>query len=329
LCSGSERWSGPTASVWRCGREFLFVPEVVILGVRVGWRRVVPATAVVILAGLALVPLAASQRANGQSSWIEGASLISRVAETAKEFLVGLYSPLEIVSAVLAALLAAAAVALLRRVSDAHEQRLARDAAIVAGAGLLLPLILALAHLVDVFDGRNVIAAWLPFALLIAIGLGAPRAGRRGLLVGTALCAVSLAVIASVNVLPAYQRDNWRGAAQALPPAGSRILVSQQNASLPLSIYLRWVRPVTGTEVSGSELVFIALRTRRTGRSPLAAVVPTTPPSGFRLVQYSQTTSYAVSRFLARRPVAISVKLLQRMSEPGVATPQAEAMIQG
>ena len=52
--------------------------------------------------------------------------------------------------------------------------------AIVAGTAIALPLLLAASPLVDVYDGRNVIAAWAPLAVLVAIGLGvAARAARR------------------------------------------------------------------------------------------------------------------------------------------------------
>jgi hypothetical protein len=307
---------------------FLFLAEAVILGRRLGWRRVAPAVGAVVATGIALVPLAAAERSNGKANWIEGASLASRAAETAKQFLVGLYGPVEILTAGVAGLLALGALALLTR-AGARERRYALDAAIVAATGVLVPLLLAVAHIVDVFDGRNVIAAWVPFAVLVSAGLGGARSGRLGALLGAALCAVSLAVIAATNLKPAYQRDDWRGAANALGAGGPRVIVGTRNASLPLSVYLQHVVPVSAATVSAREIDFIALRTRRTGRSPVPGVVPTSAPRGFRLIEYRVTPTYSLSRFLAPAPVSVSVASLQQLSEPGAQPPGPEAILEG
>lgn len=303
---------------------FLFVPEAILLGRRLGWRRVLAQIAAVALVGAALVPLALRQRADGKTNWIEAASLASRVGESAKQFLVGLYSPLEIVSALLAALLAAGALGLLLRYGDRRERHGARDMAILALAALILPLLLAVTHLVDVFDGRNVIAAWVPCAVLIAIGLGVARAPRAGTALGAGLCAISLAVVIAVDAIPGYQRDNWRGAAAALPATQNRVIVSEENASIPLSIYLPRTSPVEGGSVSARELDFIALRTKRTGRSPLPPAVVTSPPPGFRSAGVRMSETYAVSRFLAPSTTSVAVAILRRVA----GEPKAEVIVQ-
>jgi mannosyltransferase len=304
---------------------FLFMPEALVLARRQGWRRTLAPTAAVAFVGLALVPLALRERADGKSNWIEAASLASRVGESAKQFLVGLYGPLEILSALLTGLLVAGALALLARYGEERERHGARDLATLAVAAIALPLLLAATHLVDVFDGRNIIAAWAPCAVVVAIGLGVARAPRAGAALGVGLCAVSLAVIAGINAIPGYQRDNWRGAAQALPALrGERVIVSQENASLPLSIYLPATGEAKGASVATQELDFIALRTRRTGRSPLPPSVPSTPPRGFRLATIRRSESYAVSRFLAPRPTSVPVATLRRLS----GEPKAEVIAQ-
>ncbi len=127
---------------------FLFLPEAVVLVRRLGWRRVWAPIGAVVLTGIALLPLAVSQRADGKASWIEAASLSSRAGETVKQFLVGLYGPVEILTAVLAGLLAGGAVVLLLRRGDERERSVARDAAIVGATGLALPLLVAVTHLV-------------------------------------------------------------------------------------------------------------------------------------------------------------------------------------
>lgn len=126
-----------------------------------------------------------------------------------------------------AGLLAAGAV----RVGSERERQTARDMAIIAGAAVAVPLLLAVSHVLDVFDGRNVIATWVPLAVLVAAGLGAARAPRAGAIIGAGLCAVSLAVIVVTNVRPGYQRDDWRGVARSLPASsGPRLIVGTPSA---------------------------------------------------------------------------------------------------
>ncbi len=295
---------------------FLFIPEAAILAQRVGLRRTRAAIAAVVLVGLALLPLALAERADNKTSWIEAESLSSRFAESVKQFVVGPYAPLEIAAGVIAVLLAVAAVALLWRVGDEHERASARDVAIVAAAAIGLPLLLALTHAVDVYDGRNVIATWVALAVLVAAGFGARRAGRAGPLLGLGLCAISLAVIAAINLTPVYQRDDWRGIAHTLAtPALSRAIVGEQFASLPLSVYVGHLQNAAGGHVTVREVDFVALRQRRSARAPLPPVVPGTPPPGFTAAGVTRTATYAVARFVAPRPTAVSLARLR--SEQG------------
>jgi len=279
----------------------------------------------VALVGIALLPLALAERADGKASWIEAESLASRLAEAVKQFAVGLYAPLEIPGGVLVVLLASSAVVLLWRRGEPRELRVARDVAIVAGGALALPLLLAVTHLVDVFDGRNVIATWVPLAVLVAGGLGVARAGRIGPLLGAGLCTVSLAVVVAINLIPVYQRDDWRGIAHTLStPAISRVIVGEEFASLPLSVYLGPFQGASGVSVATRELDFVALRIKRSARSPLPPVVPTRPPNGFRLAGVHRTETFAVSRFTAPRLTAVRLKILRHM----FGEPKAEVVIQ-
>jgi 4-amino-4-deoxy-L-arabinose transferase-like glycosyltransferase len=304
---------------------FLFVPEALVLARRLGWRRVLAPAGAVVLVGIALAPLALRQREDGKTDWIEATSLPSRVAESAKQFLVGLDAPLEILSAAVMGLLALAAIALLVRRGSQRERDRAREVAVVAVVAVALPLVLAATHLLDVFDGRNIIAAWTPCAILVAAGLGVARAPRAGNLLGGALLAVSLAVIIAILVIPAYQRDDWRGAARALPPQSTaRVIVSKENASIPLSIYLPKLSSAAGGNVATREIDFIALRTPRTGHAPRAPTVPDTAPPGFHLAGLRRSETYAVVRFLAPRVTTVPDATLRRLARE----PSAEVIIQ-
>jgi mannosyltransferase len=305
---------------------FLLVPETVILVRRLGMRRVRLPIAAIVLTGLALLPLAASQRQSGQANWIEASSLLSRTAETPKQFLTGLYGPQEIVTALLAGLLAAGAVAIALYRVGPRERGLAGQTAIVAAVGLLIPLVLAFSHVFDVFDGRNVIAVWVPCALVVAIGLADIGAPRVGLGLGAGICVISLLVIVGIDTMPGYQRDDWRAVASGLAAsAPGGVVVTPANGLLPLGVYVPALKKTGSSGVVTREVEFVALRVRRTGRSPAPAVVPTTPPAGFHAAGVKRTETYAISRFLAPRPTETSTRELRRMtSEAG-----AEVLVRG
>jgi hypothetical protein len=294
---------------------FLFLPEALVLLRRFGLRRVRAPIAAVGVVGAALIPLAARQRSDGKAKWIEESSLLSRVAETAKQFLVGLYGPLEIETAAVSGLLGLAILAIVLRRTDRRERDWARDAAIVAGAALGLPLLLAAGHVIDIFDGRNVIAAWIPYVVVLAAGVGASRAGRAGAALGAATCAVGIGVIVATNLLPGYQRDDWRAIADALPaPLAPRVIVGEHYAGLPLSLYLGRMRSVSDGTVLAREIDFGTLRVRHTQGAPYAPYVQRRAPAGFHLVAVSSNEAYALSRFVADRPRRVSARALLRLS---------------
>jgi mannosyltransferase len=294
---------------------FLFVPQAAMLIRRFGVRRLSAPIGVVVLTGAALLPLAASQRNSGQGNWIEASSLLSRGAEAPKQFLVGLYGPQEIVTAVLVGLLAAGALALIVFRGGTRERTFAREIGIVAVVGMLIPLVLAIPHIIDVFDGRNVIALWVPCALIVAIGIASTSAPRMGASVGIAICLISLLVIVAVDTKPAYQRDDWRALAKGLSgPAAGSLIVTPADGLLPLGIYVPKLRQAASLHVLTREVEFVALRVRRTGRSPAPAVVPTSSPVGFRAVGISRTATYAISRFRSSRLISVSTSELRRMT---------------
>ena len=71
-----------------------------------------------------------------------------------------------------------------------EERRAAKLVAVVGAAGLAGPFLLALGGL-DIFLQKSMIGSLVPLIVALAIGLGASRSGRTGLVVLGALCALS------------------------------------------------------------------------------------------------------------------------------------------
>ncbi len=195
---------------------FLIIPEAVILFLRGRERRaLVLASLGLAVVALALLPLAVEQRDNGGTEWISGNSLASRVADTGFQYLVGPNSPAPLIVPLIAALLAAAGLWLLVRRGTSEDHSAAWVTAIVGVAAIGVPLALAIVG-PDTFLQKTMIMAWLPLAMVVAIGFGVRRAGSIGFLGAGALCAVGFAVVVAVVLTPTLQRDDWRGAANAI-----------------------------------------------------------------------------------------------------------------
>lgn len=289
---------------------FLLLPETLWLARRHGWRLLGPYVGVIALIGAALVPLAARQRSDSKSNWIEDTSLASRVAQAPKQFLVGIDSPAEILASACAGLLLIAAIALLVTRGGERERRVAGRTAAIVAVAIGLPLLLAATGAIDVFNGRNVVGAWVPAAAVVAIAVAA--GGRAGAVVGALLVALSLAVIAGVLADATTQRDDWRDAAKALSANGARLIVAPSNGEVPLRVYLPGVRQLRGRTIETRELAFLALPTRRAGRDSLPPDPPRVGPQGFHLTGGRATDTYAITLFEADAPRTVSRRALAR-----------------
>lgn len=317
---------------------FMFVGELAVLLRRLGWRRLAAPTGAYTLAVAALAPLAVEQARSGVSSWIAQSSLAGRLEEAPKEFLIGMYGPWGLVLAPAAALLVAVALVRLARDSDPRRRRASLDVATVGVVAIGIPALLAITRTEDVFKARNLLGAWPVLFVLVAAGMATSTVRLRALL-GIGFCAISLAVIVGTLALPAYQRDDWRGAARSLPvPApDGRILVSEPYGSAPLSVYLRDVsdfRPGDRT-VATHELDFVFLRRARRGafapgENSLSAPLPpgspaVDPPAPFRLTTVRRTAAYATYRFLALTATRVTISQLRR----AFGDPNADIAVQG
>ncbi len=252
---------------------------------------------------IALVPLAVHQKNQGHTSWISGIPLGTRVGDLLKAFVIGPSgSPTLVLSVLAAGLVALAGLLLVLRGGD-RERLDARPPLFVGGVALVLPLALAVVGL-DYFFPRNLMAAWLPLAAVVALGCGLAAAQRIGAATAVALCAVLLAITISVDTGSRLQRPDWRGVAHVLGPAGGpRAMVAPSTGDDPLEYYMPGTGRILRRHASVSEIDLIGW--------PLAGRRPPRLP-GFQLVDRRQVKTLTLYRYRSPQPVLVARSLLLR-----------------
>jgi uncharacterized membrane protein len=251
-----DRPTGRSAAAWviACAlalathyyATLVVVPEALwLLYVHRRSRPVRLAVGVVVLCGLALIPLAIGQELNGRSNWIAHTSLFQRLKQIAPQFVIGLVSPAYAALEPLALALGVFGVVLLFTRTVGLERRGALLAGGIALAGLVLNLLLVAVGIDDLLT-RNLIALWAPAAIAVAGGFAASRARVLGAAAATALCVIGLVAAVGVARDRILQRPDWRGVAALLGarPSGAAavwgrvVLVQHYKDKLPLSLYL-------------------------------------------------------------------------------------------
>jgi len=229
---------------------FLVLPQAVwLLARRTGRRRAAVAVGGVVVAGLALVPLAVAQEGGGRRNGFTDIPLISRVGELCLNFVAGqepspfagshAVDALQLLALLGGGLLTAGAIYLVVQRGQRRDRRAALVAGVVGGGAIGVPLLPAVVG-IDFINPRNLIAALVPLLILDAIGFGMPRSGRLGLAGGGALCAMFGVVVVAINVSAQMQRPDWRGAADAIEASapGAQAFVVPRNGDDPLAYYL-------------------------------------------------------------------------------------------
>ncbi|HXB16168.1 MAG TPA: glycosyltransferase family 39 protein [Solirubrobacteraceae bacterium] len=285
-------------------------------------RGSLPALAVLVLVGLALLPLISAQGARG-TQWIGKWALTSRIEEIPGYYLTG-YSGAHLGHsiAVLVALplLAAVALGLSRMLARpaaappaaggdadllARRRRAVWITLAVTAAGVLIPLVMALAG-ADYLAPRNLVGAMVPFSALVAVlaTWPAPRDALAPALLAVALLAL-LAVTVTVDFDPKVQRGNWRGVAHSLPRGIQRAMVVNQLGSAPLRYYMPGLKPLpSGSSVRTREIVLA-------GEEPLRESAGRSPAPGFKLVKKIDFSGVVAYRFVAPRPEVVSARRLR------------------
>jgi mannosyltransferase len=208
-------------------------------------RRVLLGVGFVAVCGLALVPLAITQNSTRRDAWIGNSPFGPRLRQIIPQFLIGTNAPHRLVVKYGSMALAVVALGLLAFRATAAERR----GALVAGGLALAGFVLALGFVAVGFDDlitRNIIALWLPAAILIAAGLGVRRAPLVGGAVAVVLCAGGVFATVGIATERSMQRPDWRYVVRALDQdrvggggyAGRAILVQHYTDLLPLSLYL-------------------------------------------------------------------------------------------
>jgi uncharacterized membrane protein len=218
----------------------IVVPEAI--GLLVAHRRSLRpwlAVAFVAACGGALLPLLIEQSGRGNASWIRKAPLNVRLGQILPQFLLGTgshgYSELTWLGFVLGAL----ALVLLARFASSTERRLALGVAALTVGGFAI-LMLADAAGSDTILTRNLLALWLPLAVVVGAGLGTARAAAPGAAITAVLCGIGLTATVSVATVGTLERPDWAAVARALGPwprtgqprDATRLMVFQRNVWL-------------------------------------------------------------------------------------------------
>ncbi len=289
----------------------------------------------------ALLWFAISQSSTGHASWIKHLPLAPRIGQTFPQFLIGFGAPgggaLAWIAGVLALIGLGLLAAHVRRRADSWQRGTLVAGGILA-VGVVLNALLVVVG-IDNLLSRNEIALWLPAALLVAAGFGAPRAGifrLPGPVLAAALCGVGLAAAIGVAVARSYQRPDWRGVARVLgvrPPAGVNqraVLIQNYRDVLPLSLYMPELRAWhhTGTDKYShytrsyplTELDVVAISSPPAPSTGCwwgsacnligTALQPSYPTSGFRTVWIRHSHQFTIMRMVAAHPVTVSPQMV-------------------
>lgn len=292
------------------------------------------------LAGAAALLLLLSQLETAHQAF-RRTPLLERVEEAGRDFLVG-FAAFEEALWLPALALVAVAVTLLLRRGDAAERS---GALVAAGVGLGtvgLAVVAALADQ-DYVITRNLLAALPPLLVAAAIGFGARRAGRAGVVAAGALCVLG-AVVASVAMRdPDVQRADWRGVSAALGQLsqGQRLVILpgdfHSEAVWRYSPNMGVIPPTATVEVDEVAIVGVRRSDRRSGcyagvkcSLPEAPVAEPPLPAGFTRRSTARVDLFTVVRYRAPRRLRVRVAaVIERAYVGGGARGRANPMLEG
>lgn len=269
--------------------------------------------AIVVLAGLALAPLAVHQMSLGHAEWIGGRSLGHRLWESGVTFVVGetgdiIARPETVLPALVPLLAGLVALLLLAARGDRPERRAGGRMLALVAAAVAVPLALALiAPGKDYVIGRNLLPALVPLLVAVAIGATLRGARRSGAVIATVLLVYSFGFCVWVSLSPALQRPAWDAVAARLgEPAAPRAIVTWTLGAASLRYYLSTgsfqVQPADGYSWSVHEVDFVS-------DGPAPPVPPHLLGPRFRQVDYAQLGRLYVRRYALPGPDLAHLRL--------------------
>jgi mannosyltransferase len=284
-------------------------------------RGVRIAVAIVAVCGLALIPLAVSQNGTGHDAWIASAPFAPRLRQIIPQFLIGTNAPDRTVVKYLAFALALVALGLLAFRARGSERRGPLVAGGLALGGFVLGLVLVLVGFDDLIT-RNILALWLPAAVMVAGALALPRAHIAGIAIAVGLCAIGVFATVGIAADRSMQRPDWRPVARALAvapragtaaDAGRAILIQHYGYLLPLSLYLPHLQTFSAPE-RVTELDVISMVSPQQPLCWWGAACNLIPSQmqrrydipGFRIVSRRHVLQFTILRMVARRPVRLT-----------------------
>jgi len=279
------------------------------------------ACGVVLVVGLALLPLAVAQGGHG-AQWIGEWALSSRLQAIPRYYLTGyMGAPLGHGIELLVALPILAGIGWgLWSVLEPREERGALIALSIAACGVLLPLVLV-AFGLDYLAPRNLVAAMIPVSALIAVVVTARRAGPTGTVLAALIASGALAISIDVELSPRLQRGDWRGVADVLRGTANnkRVITTVELGAAPLEYYLPPLHNLArGGSVTVSEI-------DETGYAPLKTSAGSPPAPGFQLLSRDDVNGLIVYRFRSATPRTVSEATLRRhvitLAHPEVLVP--------
>lgn len=296
------------------------VPEAVwLLAAHRHRRSVQAAVAAVGLCGLALIPLALSQNGTGNDSWIGRAPFGPRLGQIFPQFVIGTGAPHFHVLEPLAAAMVAVGLVLLLTRAEPGQRRAGLAVGALAAAGLAVSLVLVAVGIDDLIT-RNLIALWLPAAIMVSAGFGAQRARLLGAAAAAVLCATGIAAAVGVATERRLERPDWRTVARVLGPAppaaagGRAVLIQHYRDRLPLALYMPGLRFWRGSAPrTVDQLDVIAISSPQ---QPLCwwgaacNLIPSHMQSAYRIPGFQvrwrrRALQFTVLELVSRRPVAL------------------------
>jgi 4-amino-4-deoxy-L-arabinose transferase-like glycosyltransferase len=270
-----------------------------LVALRSRWRAVLPAVGLVLVVGLALLPLIAAQVNPTHIGWIDHSPLSSRLFQTGVSFLAGetghvIAEPPRERFALIPVALVGLALLLLALRGSARERRGAALGLVVGLGVVLLAAAAALAGK-DYIVERNLLPALVPLIAAVAIGLGVDGARRTGVVCAALLCAYWLAFDVHVARTPNLQRPDFRDLTEHLgAPRQPRAIVTWKLAADPIQFYLDGPSErVYSGEVPVREIDVVS--------KPVVASRPAGLPPEFRPVQRLRLERLTLTRYMAPR----------------------------